>query len=134
MKLRSVASSCVLVCLVAGTAFGEKLKGVIWDVNPLVVEGVEIVIHDRTKIERKKHPNITAPELRIGWQVEVEGEVEGRRLVAKKIKVISEEKTVTTTAGDELQFMGIEMVFSVPELLRKRVVLSVVRTIWRGWF
>jgi hypothetical protein len=35
--------------------------------------------------------------------------------------------------GDEVQFRGVEVVFLVPELLRKRVALSVVRVTYRGF-
>lgn len=114
MKRLSLASLCVLATLVAvKPALAEKLKGIIWNVQPVVVEGVEIVIHEKTKLERKKHPDITAPELRPGWEVEVEGEVdtEGRRFIAKKIKVKTERHKKVEVEG-YVESLG-EYVFDV---------------------
>jgi predicted Zn-dependent protease len=76
--------------LSAGPAAAEKLEGVIWDNPPLLIEGVEVVVTPSTQIERKGHPKITTQELRIGWEVEVEGSVEGNRLLARKLKVKTE--------------------------------------------
>lgn len=76
--------------LSAAPASAEKLEGVIWDTTPLVVEGVEVVVSPSTRLERKGHPNITPQELRIGWEVEVQGAVEADRIVADKLKVKTE--------------------------------------------
>ncbi|MGH9322352.1 MAG: tetratricopeptide repeat protein [Vicinamibacteria bacterium] len=91
MKIRR--SFCALVflcCLESLPAQAEKLEGVIWDYQPLIVEGVEVVLTPQTRLERKNHPGITPQELRIGWEVEVEGRVEGDRLLAEKIKIETE--------------------------------------------
>ena len=62
-----------------------------WDVGAhVIVEGVEVVLTESTRIERKGHPGITSRELRIGWEVEVQGRRDGDRLVAEKIKVETE--------------------------------------------
>lgn len=115
MKRLSLAPLCVLLTLSAAEpALAEKLKGIIWAVQPvLVVEGVEIVIHENTELERKKHPKITAPELRPGWEVEVEGDVhaDGRRFIAKKIKVKTERHEKVEVEG-YVETLG-EYVFDV---------------------
>jgi predicted Zn-dependent protease len=67
-----------------------ELKGIIWDVNPLVVEGVQVVLSPSTRFERKGHPNFTAQELRIGWEVEVDGRADGDRFLAEKFKIKTE--------------------------------------------
>lgn len=75
----------------AASARAEKLEGILWDVGAhVVVEGIEVAISDQTRIERKGHPGITPIELRIGWEVEVQGRMEGDRFVAQKIKVETE--------------------------------------------
>jgi len=92
MRNRPFVAVAWLFFLAAGSpARAEKLEGILWDAGPrVVVEGVEVVISDRTRIERKGHPGITPQELRIGWKVEVEGRIEGDRLLAEKIKVETE--------------------------------------------
>jgi predicted Zn-dependent protease len=76
---------------ISPSAGAEKLEGILWDVGShVVVEGVEVILTDSTRIERKGHPGITPMELRIGWEVEVQGRVDGDRLVADKIKVETE--------------------------------------------
>jgi beta-barrel assembly-enhancing protease len=82
-----VAIASVLSALPASA---EKLEGVVWDTTPLVIEGVEVVLSPAARLERKGHPNLTAQELRIGWEVEVEGDRDGDRLVARRIKVKTE--------------------------------------------
>ena len=57
------------------------------DLNVPVADGK---VTDATRIERKGHPGITPVELRIGWEVEVQGRVDGERLVAEKLKVKTE--------------------------------------------
>jgi predicted Zn-dependent protease len=76
---------------VAPSAGAEKLEGILWDVGAhVVVEGVSVVLTDSTRIERKGHPGITPIELRIGWEVEVQGRPDGDRFFAEKIKVKTE--------------------------------------------
>ena len=75
----------------ANPARAEKLEGILWDVGAhVIVEGVEVVLTESTRIERKGHPGITPRELRIGWEVEVQGRLDGDRLVAERIKVETE--------------------------------------------
>jgi predicted Zn-dependent protease len=78
------------IAFAATPASAEKLEGVIWDLGPLVVEGVEVVLLPETRFERKGHPNFSAQELRIGWEVEVQGRVAGDGLVAEKVKIETE--------------------------------------------
>jgi hypothetical protein len=43
-------------------------------------------------------------------------------------------RTISTAAdGDSLKFISIEVRLFIPELLRRRVALSVVRVVYRGW-
>ena len=93
MRNRPWLSSLLSVCALAtaGSARVEKLEGVLWDVGDrVIVEGVDVVLSDSTRIERKGHSGITPRELRIGWVVEVQGRVDGERLLAEKIKVKTE--------------------------------------------
>jgi len=64
----------VLSALAAASAHAERIKGFIWEASPaaIVVEGQNVRLAPETKIERKNHPDITARDLRIGWEVEVE--------------------------------------------------------------
>jgi predicted Zn-dependent protease len=93
MRNRSWLSALApfFILAVAAPGRAEKLEGILWDVSPrFIVEGVEVVISHATRIERKGHPGITPVELRIGWEVEVQGRVDGDRFVAEKIKVETE--------------------------------------------
>ena len=81
--LSALASLCALAT--APPARAEKLEGILWDVGAqVIVEGVEVVLTESTRIERKGHPGITARELRIGWEVEVQGRPAGRAPGAEK--------------------------------------------------
>lgn len=53
----------------------------------LLVEGIPVQVSDGTKIERKDYKGITFEDLRIGWEVEIEGELGQKALVAEKVKV-----------------------------------------------
>lgn len=86
--LAGLAIALVLVDPLA--ALADKIEGIVWDVDPLVVEGMAVVVSPSTKIERKHHPNIIEAEIRIGWEVKVEGESDGERFLARKIKVETE--------------------------------------------
>jgi Zn-dependent protease with chaperone function len=79
----------VALCLVSGEAFAEKFKGYIWDKAEaaLLVEGIPVETTAQTKIERRDHKGIAFGDLRIGWEVEVEGERGQKAFLAKKIKV-----------------------------------------------
>jgi len=96
----SVAVASFSFLTATSPARAEKLEGVLWDVGPrVIVEGVEVVVSDQTRIERKGHPGITPRELRIGWEVEVQGRRDGDRLVAEKIKVETERHKKTDVEG-----------------------------------
>jgi len=96
----SVAVASFSFLTATSPARAEKLEGVLWDVGPrVIVEGVEVVVSDQTRIERKGHPGITPRELRIGWEVEVQGRMDGDRLVAEKIKVETERHKKTDVEG-----------------------------------
>ena len=75
--------------LVDTNAFGEKLRGYIWDLgaSSLVVEGVPVRTTAETRIERPNHKGVTFADLRIGWEVEVEGTRGGDAFLAKKLRV-----------------------------------------------
>jgi hypothetical protein len=75
--------------LLAGNAFAEKFEGYIWDKaeNALLVEGIPVVLMENARVERKGQKGITFQDLRIGWEVEVEGGLGEKVFVANKIKV-----------------------------------------------
>ena len=81
----------LFVCclLVADHVHAEKLKGYLWEASAsaIVVEGQAIRLMPDTTIERPNHKDITAKDLRIGWEVEVETRGEGASPVARKIRV-----------------------------------------------
>ncbi len=71
------------------SAVAEKLKGYIWEIrgSTLIVEGHRVDLTPSTRIERSKHPGISAEDLHIGWEVEVEYDSAGGPIVARKLKV-----------------------------------------------
>ena len=90
--MRTMRRTAVLfaVLLLAGTdAFAEKLKGFLWEASPqaIVVDGENVRLGPETRIERQNHPDITARDLRIGWEVEVDARQEGTAWAARQVKV-----------------------------------------------
>jgi predicted Zn-dependent protease len=79
----------VVSLLAATSASADKLKGFLWEASPasIVVEGQTVRIAPETKIERQNHKDITAKDLRIGWEVEVETRGDDGNAVAREIKV-----------------------------------------------
>ncbi len=82
----------VLSMFLATPSAAEKLHGYIWDVqgSTVVVEGVDVHLLSTTRIERLNHPDIRATDLRIGWEVLVEGESKPKELWASKLEVQTE--------------------------------------------
>lgn len=72
----------------AATSHAAKLKGYVWDVTErgLVVEGVDVELVPNVKVERKNQRDITAGDVRIGWEVEVEGDRRAQAFVAKNLQ------------------------------------------------
>ena len=81
----------VVSLLAAASAQAERLKGFIWEASAssIVVEGETVRIAPETKIERPNHEGITAKDLRIGWEVEVEARGEGAGQMARKVRVMN---------------------------------------------
>jgi len=79
----------VVYMLAAGSAQAEKLKGFIWEASPsaIVVEGQTVRLGPDTTIERQNQKDITAKDLRIGWEVEVETRGDDGNLTARKVRV-----------------------------------------------
>jgi beta-barrel assembly-enhancing protease len=75
--------------LVASHGYAEKLKGFLLDVSPtaIVVEGQTIRLTPDTDVDRANQKDITAKDLRIGWEVEVETKGAPGALVAKRVLV-----------------------------------------------
>jgi predicted Zn-dependent protease len=75
--------------LLAGNAYAEKLKGFLWEVSPssIVVEGQAVRLGPDTTIERPNHKDITAKDLRVGWEVEVETRGDDASPMARKVRV-----------------------------------------------
>ena len=86
-----LAIACLLV---ADRGYAEKLKGFLSDVSPaaIVVDGQTIRLAPDTDVDRSNHKDITAKDLRIGWEVEVETTGAAGALVAKRVlvKIIGE--------------------------------------------
>jgi predicted Zn-dependent protease len=79
----------VVSVLAAATAQAERLKGFVWEASPssIVVEGQAVRLAPETTIDRPNHKDITAKDLRIGWEVEIETRGDGAGLVARKVRV-----------------------------------------------
>jgi predicted Zn-dependent protease len=81
----------VLALLTANVSYAETLKGFLWEASTgfINVEGQSVRLTQDTTIERPNHKDITAKELRIGWEVEVDvrGDAAGGGLIARKIRV-----------------------------------------------
>jgi beta-barrel assembly-enhancing protease len=79
----------VVTLLAAASAQAEKLKGFIWEASPsaIVVEGQTVRLGPETSIDRPNQKDITARDLRIGWEVEVETRGDETGLVARKVHV-----------------------------------------------
>src|SRR5690349_947342 len=79
--------------LVASSVYADTLKGYIWEssVATIVVEGQAIRLVPETTISRPNHKDITARDLRVGWEVEVDtrGD-ESTGLVARRVRVKNE--------------------------------------------
>ena len=89
MKLHTIVLT-VLSVLVAESGYAEKLRGYLWEasVSSIVVEGQAVRLAAETTIERPNHKDITAKDLRVGWEVEVETRGDATvGLVARKVRV-----------------------------------------------
>lgn len=86
---RSALVVLALSLLAAADARAERLKGFLWETSPsaIVVEGQTVRLGPETLIERPNHKDITAKDLRIGWEVEVETRGDGNDVVARKLRV-----------------------------------------------
>lgn len=76
--------------LTATSGYADTLKGYIWEssVSTIVVEGQAIRLMPETSISRPNHKDITAKDLRVGWEVEVETRGDATTgIVARRIKV-----------------------------------------------
>ncbi len=82
----------VLFPFLTTPAVAATLHGYIWDVQgpTIVVEGVDVHLLPTTRIERLNHPDILPTDLRIGWEVTVEGESKGEALWASRLEVLTE--------------------------------------------
>ena len=81
----------VAALLTANICYAETLKGFLWEASTgfIVVEGQSVRLTPDTRIERQNHNDITAKDLRIGWEVEVDarGESSGSGLIARRVRV-----------------------------------------------
>ena len=82
----------VLSTFLATASAAETLHGYIWDIQgqTIVVEGVDVHLLPTTRIERLNHSGIQAKDLRIGWEVIVEGEAAPKKLWASTFEVRTE--------------------------------------------
>jgi predicted Zn-dependent protease len=95
----------VAFLLVADRGYAEKVKGFLWEVSPtaIVVEGQSIRLTPDTDVDRSGQKDITAKDLRIGWEVEVDAKGAAGALVAKRVLVknarLQEEKIEGVVEG-----------------------------------
>src|SRR5262245_65516364 len=77
--IQRAAVSCAVLLLASTTAFAETLRGFLWEASPtaISVDGQGVRIASDTKIDRPNQKDITAKDLRIGWEVEVDASEEG---------------------------------------------------------
>jgi hypothetical protein len=76
--------------IIASSGYAETLKGYIWEssISTIVVEGQAVRLLPETAISRPNHKDITANDLRVGWEVEVETRGDATSgLVARKVRV-----------------------------------------------
>jgi Protein of unknown function (DUF3604)/Domain of unknown function (DUF5666) len=87
--IQGAAVSCAVLLLAESTAFAERLRGFLWEASPsaIVVDGESVRMAPDTKIERPNQKDITARDLRVGWEVEVDARQEGSAWVARQVKV-----------------------------------------------
>jgi predicted Zn-dependent protease len=88
-SMKRVTLVFVALLFVADLAHAERLKGYLWEVSSssIVVEGQTIRLTPETAIDRPNHKDITAKDLRIGWEVEVETRGDAASPVARKLRV-----------------------------------------------
>ena len=86
---KTVFAVLVVSLLAAASAQAERLKGFIWEASPsaIVVDGQAVRLGPETTIDRPNHRDITAKDLRIGWEVEIETRGDDGALVARKVHV-----------------------------------------------
>ena len=86
---RTRLALAVLALLVATTSYADTLKGYLWEATPafIVVEGQGVRLLPETRIERPNHRDITAKDLRIGWEVEVDVRGDATGLTARRVRV-----------------------------------------------
>jgi predicted Zn-dependent protease len=92
MRLSNRTIVAVAVYLLAASvASADKLKGFLWEVSPstIVVEGQAVSLGPDTKFERQNQKDITAKDLRIGWEVEVDAREYGSGWTARNVKVMN---------------------------------------------
>jgi predicted Zn-dependent protease len=79
----------LVVLLTATASYAETLKGFLWEASAafIVVEGQSVRLSADTVIERPNHQGITAKDLKVGWEVEVDARGDGSGLVAKRVRV-----------------------------------------------
>jgi hypothetical protein len=87
--MRRAVVCCAAVLLAASSASAERLKGFLWEASSsaIVVDGESVRLAPDTRIERPNHKDITARDLRVGWEVEVDARQEGTAWVARQLKV-----------------------------------------------
>src|SRR5262249_36244975 len=98
---RTVFVVLVVSLLAAANAQAEKLKGFIWEASPSasVVEGQTVRLGPETGINTRTQKDITAKDLRIGWEVEVETRGDETGLVARKVHVKNARNQEETIEG-----------------------------------
>src|SRR5215475_12228267 len=98
---RTVFVVVVVSLLASANAQAEKLKGFVWEASPsaIVVEGQTVRLGPETAIDRPNQKDITAKDLRIGWEVEVETRGEESGLVARKVHVKNARNQEETIEG-----------------------------------
>jgi Zn-dependent protease with chaperone function len=109
MKSRLLVIACLFL---SQDLFAEKFKGYVWDVSDsaLLVEGIPVSLTEKVRFERSNQKNATARDLRIGFEVEVEGKRGQNAFLAEKIKIknkrfeeVDVEGFITEVQGSEIE-------------------------------
>lgn len=91
-----------------------------------------------TRASRRGDAEDHACEIGIGRKISGDGEADSATQLATVDEVLleirkEENQIITTTEGEELNFISLETKLFVPELLRKRIALSVIKVVYRGF-
>jgi len=91
-----------------------------------------------TRASRRGDAEDHSCEVGIARKIDGDGEADTEKQLATVDEILEtlrefSQQTIETTEGEELNFLGLETKLFVPEQLRKRVALSVIKVVYRGY-